>query len=327
MNESTISTLAAQPVVTAQTRRWMIGILCVLSAQLLFGTTFAINKLVINQSVDPILLGFNRAVLATLTLLPFYWRRRKSAHWSPADWRRALFIGAGACAAAMILEYMGTRYTTASNVSLIISTEAVFSIFLCVWILKEKLAIATVIGGLAAAAGMGFVLLDDIRGLDVHFESHLFGDLLVLGSVLCWGLYTVNSKILVDRSNATVTIFFVTLFSALSLGGINLFRGTLGQIGHMPTPALLGTVYLGVFCSGFAHLLYFQALQRLPASLVALTLTLLPVFGVVFSIALLGERLTWAQGAGAVVIIVGIGYAVWPRNRTHTTLEQFPPGQ
>ncbi len=301
--------------------------LCVLAAQLLFGTTFAFNKLVINQAVDPILLGFNRAVLATLTLLPFYWRRRNSAAWSRADWRRAVFVGAAACATAMILEYMGTRYTTASNVSLIISTEAVFSIFLCVLILKEKLMIPTAVGGAAALAGMGFVLLDDIRSMDVHFAPHLFGDLLVLGSVLCWGLYTVNSKILVDRSNATYTIFFVTLFSALSLGGVNYARGTLGRIGEMSTQAWLGTVYLGVFCSGLAHLLYFQALQRLPASLVALTLTLLPVFGVVFSIALLGESLTLAQGAGAAVIVAGIAYAVWPRSEDRTALEQVPPGQ
>ena len=327
MNESPSASITSPAPALTRTRHWATGVLCVLAAQLLFGTTFAFNKLVINQSVDPILLGFNRAVLATLTLLPFYWRRRNSAAWSRADWRRAWFVGAIACAAAMILEYMGTRYTTASNVSLIISTEAVFSIFLCVLILKEKLVRPTLAGGIAALAGMGFVLLDDIRGVDVHFASHLSGDLLVLGSVLCWGLYTVNSKILVDRSNATYTIFFVTLFSALSLGGVNLARGTLGQIGEMSTPAWLGTVYLGVFCSGLAHLLYFQALQRLPASLVALTLTLLPVFGVVFSIALLGERLTGARGAGAVVIIAGIAYAVWPRNQVHPALEQVPPGQ
>ncbi len=291
----------------------LIGILCVILAQFLFGTTFAFNKYVINHNVDPMLLGFNRMTLVTICLLPFFRRFKGNTQWSWNDWKRVVFIGAVAQTLAIIFEYGGTKFTTASNASLIISTEAVFSVFLSVLILKERLKLPTVVGGILAVAGMGLVMLNDIRKLEFHTGTGLKGDLLVLFSVICWGLYTVYSKQVLNHSNAIYTLFFVSLFTNISLGMVNLWRGTFSQLAEMPIQAWLATIYLGVFCSCLGHMLYYAALRRLPASIVALTLTLLPVFGVTVSMILLGETLNIAQFVGALIIMIGVAYAVWPR--------------
>ncbi|RJP24441.1 MAG: DMT family transporter [Candidatus Omnitrophota bacterium] len=304
-----LSTAQAQ----SRIRPEIVGLVCVLLAQFLFGTTFAFNKFVINQNVDPMLLGFNRMTIVTLCLLPFYRRCKGNTRWSRKDWRRVFYIGAFAQTTAIILEYVGTKYTTASNASLIISTEAIFSVFLCVLILKERLRLPSIIGGLLTIIGMLFVLLDDIRHVELHGGTGFYGDLLVLSSVVCWGLYTVGSKQVLNHSNAIYTLFFVSVFTNLSLGVVNLARGTLFQIVEISPIAWLATLFLGVFCSCLGHVLYYLALRRLPASIVALTLTLLPLFGVGVSMVVLGETLTLVQLAGAAIIIAGVGYAVWPR--------------
>ena len=290
--------------------------LFVLAAQFLFGTTFAFNKYVIQQNVDPILLGFNRMVLATLCFLPFYRRFQGETRWIYKDWILVFLVGSVSTALAIILEYVGTKYTTASNASLLISTEAVVSVFLAVLILKERLQMTTVAGGIFSVIGMVFVMYEDIQHFELQSGERLLGDSLILASVFAWGLYTVGSKKILNHSSPIYTLFFMSLFTTLSLGLINLFRGSLHGVFEMSLQAWLVTLYLGIFCSGLAHFFYYQALKRLPASVCALTLTLLPVFGVIVSMLLLKETLSLFQLAGAVTIVIGVGYALWPREET-----------
>lgn len=305
----------------------IVGTVCVLSAQLLFGTTFACNKLVLDQHVNPIQLASNRAIIATLFLFPFFWAKRHTTRWTWPDWKTAIFVGAFAATFGMIFEYAGTKYTLASNASLIISTESIFSVFLCVLILKERLRFPTAIGGLSAVVGMTVVLWSDFKQVEFQLDDQFLGDILVLTSVLFWGLYTVYSKRVVHHSDPIYTIFYVTCFNAIALGAIDIARSGTRDLTDASLNSWLVTIYLGVFCSGLGHLLYFQALKRLPASLVAVTLTLLPVFGVCFSMVLLDESLNLSQIIGSVTIVLGIGYAVWPRNGDIDITDNLPPGQ
>lgn len=304
---------------------WLIGIVCVLAAQFLFGTTFAFNKFVINQDVDPILLGFNRAWIAVACLFPFYLRLRKTTQWDGKIWRLVIFVGAFATAGAMILEYMGTKHTTASNASLIVATESVLAVFLAVLILKEKLNRSTIVGGVGALIGMAMVMWEDLRAFQIHGGEGLIGDLLALCSVFCWCLYTINSKRILEHSNPLVAHFFVTFFCSVTLGLVVFFQGTWRTLFVMNSAAWLATVYLGSVCSGLALWLYFQALKRLPATLVSITLTLLPVVGVAFSMFLLGEKLTPHKIAGGAAITLGVGYAVWPQNNNIPIADEVPP--
>lgn len=296
-----------------QKTSWVAGIICVIGAQFLFGTTFAFNKWVMNHNIDPIALGFARAALASVFMAPFFWSARNTTRWTPKDWRRALFIGLGLNAVAIICEYMGTNFTSASNATLIIATESVFSVFLAVIILKEVLHKQTVIGGVFALAGVALVMFRHIIHFEVHGGAGLFGDALVVASVVCWGLFTILSKKLLNHSNPIYTLFFINIFASISLGIVSSLQGTLAPMLEMDAYTWAAVLYLGLICSGGGFLLYFTALKLLPASIVVLTLTLIPVFGVVFSIGLLGEVLTLPQMIGGTLIIAGVTYAMWPR--------------
>ncbi len=298
---------------TTNNQSWVAGIMCVIGAQFLFGTTFAFNKWVMNNGIDPIALGFARAVLASVFMAPFFWGARHTTRWSAKDWRRVILIGLVLNAVAIICEYMGTNYTSASNATLIIATESVFSVFLAVIILKEKLHYQTFIGGVFAIAGIALVMMRDILNFEIHGGTGLFGDSLVVTSVVCWGFFTILSKQILNHSNPIYTLFFINIFASISLGVISGFQGALAPMVEMDAYTWAAVLYLGLICSGGGFLLYFTALKLLPASIVVLTLTLIPVFGVVFSIGLLGEVLTIYQMVGGTSIIAGVTYAMWPR--------------
>ncbi|MBZ0258740.1 DMT family transporter, partial [bacterium] len=208
-----------------QNTSWVLGILCVVVAQFLFGTTFAFNKWVMNHNIDPIALGFARAVLASVFMAPFFWKARHTTKWTPKDWRRVIFIGLGLNAVAIICEYMGTHYTTAANATLIIATESVFSVFLAVLILKESLHKESIIGGVVALTGVALVMLRDILHFEVHGGAGLFGDALVVCSVVCWGFFTILSKQVLDHSSPIYALFFINIFASVSLGVVSGLQG------------------------------------------------------------------------------------------------------
>jgi drug/metabolite transporter (DMT)-like permease len=300
--------------ITDLNKERFVGIIFVLIAQFLFGTTFAVNKFVIAvEGVNPVVMAHNRTFLVLICLFPFLKRCKGSTVWSWMDWKRVMFIGGVAYSGAMMFEYYGTRFTTASNVSLIVSTEMVFSIFLAVLLLKEKLHIHTIIGGFCAFFGMGMVIYQDIQAAEFHINEALKGDLLVLGSVVGWGLYNIFSKKVLNHSDPIYTLFYVSLFSVLSLLMISIPTGDIFNMLSMSPKAWAGTVYLGIFGSCLGMVFYFQGLKRLPVSIAALTITLLPVFGVLCSMILLGESLSMIQVIGAIIIIISVGYVVYPR--------------
>lgn len=291
----------------------LFAILLLVAAHCLFGTTFACNKFVINQQVNPILHGFNRVAIAALLLWPFYLRTRQNAGWTPSTLLLAAFVGLVAQPMAMMLEYTGAKYTSAANASLIISLDTIVAALMSVVLLREKIAPATLSGGAIAFAGVCLILSEDMRGFELHLGSALYGDLLLLTAVLCWSCYTVASKKMLCLVHVFPAFFVVTLFSVFSLGAVNLAAGNFAHIRHITTSAWLVTAYLALFCTGLATVLYLKALQMLPATLVAASLSLTPVFGVMFSIMVLGETLHWQQITGSLVIIGALTYAMWPR--------------
>jgi drug/metabolite transporter (DMT)-like permease len=77
--------------------------------------------------------------------------------------------------------------------------------------------------------------------------------------------------------------------------------GIAGPVAH--PSAWPAAVACGIaLAAGF--LLYNYAIVRVPVATAGMVLNTLPVFGVAAAIAFLGEQITWAQVAGAAVILV-----------------------
>ncbi|MDX9753476.1 MAG: DMT family transporter [bacterium] len=289
----------------------IVGMTLLLLSQVMFGTTFAVNKLVLNQAMDPILLAFARTTLGWLFLLPFFLMYRGSQRWTPAKWRLGLMVGMVSAPLAMMAELTGTHFSTASNASLILSIESLVAMVLSVWLLKEQPTRRMVAGLFIACMGMWFVLSRHISHVEFHFGSALFGDFLLFCAVFAWSFYTVLGKPLTEDVNPIYSVFFVLVFASITLGSISLVQGTWGEFPKISLQAWKGIVFLGVIGTGLPQLLYFQALKRLMASTVSLSLTFQPVCGVFFAFLLLGEILSLSQAVGAVLVVFGIGYAVW----------------
>jgi drug/metabolite transporter (DMT)-like permease len=68
-------------------------------------------------------------------------------------------------------------------------------------------------------------------------------------------------------------------------------------------------VVLGLLCTGLAYVLYFRLIGDLGAATASTVNYVVPVAGVLVSVLLLGEPVTWNLLAGGLVVLSAVAYA------------------
>ncbi len=202
----------------------------------------------------------------------------------------------------------GLALTTASNASLIGTTEPLFILLLAWLLLRERIGGGVVGLALLASLGLGLVVLPDIR--NGGGEGSSLGDALVVLGTLFAALYVIATRKLVmtldplplSALQQSVGLLWTlgVLALALALGAVNL------GLRDIPLEVLLFAAFSGIVQYALAFWFYLFALRRLPASVAAFYLTLIPVFGVGAAYLFLGETLTGVQWLGAALIVVSV---------------------
>jgi drug/metabolite transporter (DMT)-like permease len=196
---------------------------------------------------------------------------------------------------------VGLRHIDATVSAMLDGTEACF-------VIAFSAVIARRLPGSRAATG---VLLSAAGVAALGGTRSLLGigpwELVVLGGVACAGLCNVlTGRVLDDDADPlTVTAYqlgFAALATVPLLGWQWQAAGALGGPAARPA-AWAAAIACGIaLAAGF--LFYNHAIARVPVTTAGMILNTLPVFGVAAAVTLLGERLTWAQAAGAAVILV-----------------------
>ena len=75
-------------------------------------------------------------------------------------------------------------------------------------------------------------------------------------------------------------------------------------------PAGWRCVYSALLASLFAHTAYFALIRRYPVTSVAPITVLAPLFSVLFSVLLLGDRLDWRMTLGGLMTLSGVAVIV-----------------
>ena len=159
-------------------------------AGLLWGFNYVNTKFVITE-VDP----FALTLLRVLVAMPFFFLAllvvRRPATGALRDWKTFLPLGFTGVAASQLLWIIGLQHTTPSHSALMFTLLPIFTAVLAVLLLGETLSLLQ--GAGIATAFVGTALLATEGGISLE-QGYLAGDLLTLGAVFMFSLYTVLSK-------------------------------------------------------------------------------------------------------------------------------------
>jgi drug/metabolite transporter (DMT)-like permease len=200
----------------------------------------------------------------------------------------------------------GLQYTTASNASLYTTTGPITILLLSALVLGERITVRKALGVALAVTGvlvvMGWATLSS-------FEfGNIKGDLLVLASIVMWGLFTVFGKKMTDELGPLRVTAWVTILGALTMIPIGWLeaRATGFSMTAMTLDAWVAVAFLGVACSFLATLLYFVALRMSESQKVGVYLYTIPPMTAVVAALYLGEVITPNLVVGAVLVFAGV---------------------
>lgn len=205
----------------------------------------------------------------------------------------------------------GLSLSTAAHAALLYTLTPLFVALLAHVFVGERLTPRTATGTAIALGGALFVLVSRQAAQGALSGAPLLGDGLILLAVLAWATYTAQGRTLVGRFGALRMIAWTlmggtALFSPL---GLALSFGTAAQrarFSQASPAAWWGILYLVIFTSVIAYLVWYWALAWLPAARVAVFSNLQPLFTAGLAHVFLGEQVTLLFLGGAAVVIGGV---------------------
>ncbi len=251
--------------------------------------------------------GFDALTLLTIELLAattVLWAALiVGGYRPPRSWTLAVVLGVLEPGLSYLLEATGLTQTGAVDGSLITGLEPALVVLLAALLLRETIGVSTV---MAVVGGLGGVALI----VDAGGAASAVGDLLLAAGVLAASLYSIVAKRFDDDSDALAVT--VGQFTAASILCTSILTGRAAVTGAMPDlTAASGywIVAIAVGILGFAasFLIYNRVLFTCEAGWTAIVLNMIPVFGLLAAVGVLGERLSPRSGLGALLLGGSVG--------------------
>jgi len=269
-------------------------------ATLLWAGNYVVGAAAV-RSVSPLSLTYFRWVIAVGPLLAIAQVVERPA-WGEVwrRWRLLAALGAIGLAAYPLLVYQALRHTSALNAALLNSFNPAVIVVVAAVALRERVGWRGVLGVVIGALGVGMVLTRG-RLMDVMRMPYNSGDLLMLGAIGCWTVYTVVGRGMrgvppVAATAAQALIVVVAMTPVAILGGVAIPADAAGRA---------SLLFIGLFPSVVAYLMWNSALRIVRAGTAGVFLNLMPVFTAIASVAQ-GRALTGAQMVGGVMVLTGV---------------------
>lgn len=276
--------------------------LLILLAVVFWGTSFVATKTVLLE-IKPVTVIILRLILASilLTIIALSTKRSLSVNLKSHGW---IFILALIATFHLWIQVTGLQYTTASNTGWIIGTAPIFMAILGLIFYKEKVTFLQLAGILMAMFGL-LLLIGKGNILNIDLIENK-GDLLVLGSAFTWGIYSmVNKKISLTYS-PLMTILYLFLMMAIIIIPFNLNSETYESVINLSFNGWISILFLGLFCSGIAYVIWAQALRDIESAKVGAFLYFEPFVTVLAAWALLSESITLMMILSGLLITFGV---------------------
>lgn len=277
--------------------------LCALAVVVIWGTNFVAMKIGM-RGLSPMLLGALRFALAAFPLILFLRAPRLPWRWVAAY---GLVQGLGQFGLLFTALKFGMP---AGMASLVIQTQAFFTLMLAAPLLHERAQRHHWIG--LGVAALGLAVIAGGRG-EGPGQMTMLGFALTLGGAFMWAVSNIIVRLASRKSPGYDPFAFIAWSSAapvlpflLLAVLIDGWEPVVGMITGMGWGEVLSVLYLAVLATLLAYTLWTQLLTRHPAAKIAPFSLLVPVVGLWAASAAFSESLEPLQWLGVACVLAGL---------------------
>ncbi len=253
----------------------------------LWGTSFPLVKAAVGR-VSPVELFFLRFLFTGIAVLPLLRR---------SFLRAELALLGFLNSSAFLIEFVGQKYTSATEATLItlgiLPLVALLSFFI-----GEKLDFRKALASFLTLSG-AFVIITRLKISQLRFSS-VKGNFLIFLATFLWAVFTVISRKIQREGGEGTTwaiLFWTGVFSLPSLA--------FGKM-QWSLYAIVVALILAAFATLLAFYLFLEAMKVVDATTSEIIITLQLLFSMIPSVILLGERISLSIGVGTVLILSSI---------------------
>jgi drug/metabolite transporter (DMT)-like permease len=242
-----------------------------------------------------------RVLIAGVALLAFLVATGGRIDWR-RHWRGFLFVGTVGLAAPFVLIAEALTAIDASTAAILNALSPLFaSLVAAVWI-RDPVTPAKVAG--IALCLVGTAVLVGWTPVPMSTRELVAASLSVAATAL-YGYTIVFTKVYLKEASPLGTAAGTLLMAALALVPIALFVPTPHPASATPAMAWIAMLGLAIVSTTVAFIFYYRLIADVgPVKAITVTL-LVPVFGMVWGVAFLGEPVTAGRLAGCAIILAG----------------------
>lgn len=270
-----------------------------------WGGAFIAGK-IISESVQPFTAATLRFLVGSFFLVIF--TRRKEGKFLRLDFKQTflfIILGLSGIVGYNYFFFSGLTMISPSRASLIIAlTPAVVSIFSALF-LGEKLSQQNILGIIISLFGAAVVISKGyLLGI---FKGNLgSGELLIIGCVICWMLYSVLGKAAMKSLPPVVVITFPCLFGTIALLPPAYLETGFRNIADYPIEVWFSIFYLGFFGTFLGFWWYYEGINKIGVSRTAVFMNFVPIWAIALDVLILKEKITISLIIGAFLVISGV---------------------
>lgn len=270
-----------------------LGIIGLVIVTIIWGGGFVASDIALNE-LSPFEIMSYRFLIASILMGIFAWKNLKTIRKDEIIYGSVLGV---ALFSGFALQIIGLKYTTPSNNAFLTATNVVMVPFIAYIVGRKKLNKADIVGSFTALIGVG------VLSLQSNFSIGT-GDIFTLFCALGFAFQIYLTGIFGKKIRPSI-LNFLQMFTAFCLSVIGLLFSCKINL-SLSTRGISAIIYLGVVSTAICYFLQTAAQKHVDETKSAIILSMEAVFGTLFSIILLGEKLTIKMIIGGIMILSAV---------------------
>lgn len=277
-----------------------LHLLLFVSIMVVWGMNFAVAKIGLEQ-LPPILMMALRWGLVGALMAPFVKPPR-------GRWREVFLVSFTLGLLHFSLMFTGLRDIDAATAAIAIQLQVPFAALLAAIVFKDRLGWRRTLGMVIAFAGVAVIAGEP------RLDGRSVALAMVIAAACIWSVASIQIKLMGEIDGMTLNAW-IGVFAApqLALASLALEDGQIAALAAADWRALLAVLYQALLVVGFGYGAWYWLLRRYAVNQVMPFVLLVPVFGVLSGVVVLGEPVTASIVGGGLLTVFGVGIIILRR--------------
>lgn len=315
----------------------LIGYLCAASAVIFWGFHPVLIRLLINQGLNPYMIGSLRLFIgsAVLAIVLTLWNIIKKKSYPKVAYSKFFWIIAVSLAANFILFHKGLEYTIASDAILLEAFSPIMVLIIVMIFLPQRIKHFLYYPGLlqkilfvliTGSIGSALLLINDPKDQMIIYERKFIGDIIEFIAMFAWALVMLGMHEYQQREKETNILAATAQFLFVAAIIMAPFVPW-GEITAISTQQWMWLLVLGILSTSMTYILWHIASRYLDILPLVTLFNFTSIFNIITESIVLGLLISWKLLIGGALILYASMRAKLLNEKYKILTKEEPPAQ